>query len=108
MMSPLVLAAAPRGLRAPEEARKLALRLGQASEKGPGKAKILGLIKNRREVGDVEAFDGFTDEQLVEEAAKRARELGIAGPRLVELKFNGCVSPGIRATGLTTSAARLW
>jgi hypothetical protein len=87
MMSPLVLAAAPKVQSAPEEARKLALRLGQASAAVAatmGKAKILGLIIDRREVGDVGAFDGFTDEQLVEEAAKRARELGIAGPRLVE------------------------
>jgi hypothetical protein len=49
-----------------------------------GKAKILGLIIDRREVGDVGAFDGLTDEQLVQEAAKRARALGIGGPRLVE------------------------
>jgi hypothetical protein len=49
-----------------------------------GKARVLGPIIDRREVGDVGAFDGFTDEQLVEEAARRARELGIAGPRLVE------------------------
>ena len=48
------------------------------------KAKILGLIIDRREVGNVGAFDGFTDEQPVEEAARRARSLGIAGPRLVE------------------------
>jgi phage terminase small subunit len=48
------------------------------------KAKILGLIIDRREVGDVGAFDNLTDEQLVEEAWRRARELGIAGPRLVE------------------------
>ena len=70
-----------------EEARKLALKRGQASAAVAatmGKAKILGLIIDRREVGDVGAFDGLTDEQLVEEAAKRARELGIAGPRLVE------------------------
>ena len=63
-----------------EEARQLALRLGQASAAVAatmGKAKILGLIIDRREVGDVGAFDGFTDEQLVEEAAKRARELGL-------------------------------
>ena len=65
----------------------LALKLGQASaavQATMGKAKILGLIIDRREVGDVGAFDGLTDEQLVEQAAKRARELGIAGPRLVE------------------------
>ena len=49
-----------------------------------GKAKLLGLVTDRREVGDVGAFDGFTDEQLAEEAARRARSLGIAGPRLVE------------------------
>jgi hypothetical protein len=49
-----------------------------------GKAKILGLVIDRREVGDVGAFDGFPDEQLAEEAARRARSLGIAGPRLVE------------------------
>ena len=48
------------------------------------KAKILGLIIDRREVGNVGPFDGFTDEQLVEDAVKRARALGIAGPRLVE------------------------
>jgi len=49
-----------------------------------GKAKICGLIIDRREVGDVGAFDNLTDEQLVEEAWRRARELGIAGPRLAE------------------------
>ena len=48
------------------------------------KAKILGLIIDRREVGNVSRFDGFTDEQLVEEAARLARSLGIAGPREVE------------------------
>ena len=49
-----------------------------------GKAKILGLIIDRREVGDVGAFDHLTDEELVAPAAKKARELGIAGPHLVE------------------------
>jgi hypothetical protein len=70
-----------------EEARQLALRLGQASaavQCTMGKAKILGLIIDRREVGDVGAFDSWTDEQLVEEAARLARSLGIAGPRLIE------------------------
>jgi hypothetical protein len=43
-----------------------------------GKAKILGLIIDRREVGDVGAFNGWTDEELVEEAVRRARALGIA------------------------------
>jgi hypothetical protein len=49
-----------------------------------GKARILGLISDRRVVGDAGPFDGFTDEQLVEEATRLARSLGIAGPRLVE------------------------
>jgi hypothetical protein len=49
-----------------------------------GKAKICGLIIDRREVGDVGKFDSWTDEQLVEEAARMARELGITGPPLVE------------------------
>jgi len=66
---------------------KLALKRGQASAAAQcsmGKAKILGLIIDRREVGDVGQFDGFTDEQLVEEATRMARELGITGPPLVE------------------------
>jgi hypothetical protein len=70
-----------------QAARKLALKNRQAPaavQASMGKARILGLIIDRREVGDPGAFDGFTDEQLVEEAAKRARALGIAGPRLVE------------------------
>ena len=29
-------------------------------------------------------FDGYTDEELVADAARRARELGIAGPVAVE------------------------
>ena len=41
-----------------------------------GKAKILGLIIDRREVGDAGAFDHLTDEQLMEEAKKRAKALG--------------------------------
>ena len=49
-----------------------------------GMARILGLIIDRREVGNVGAFDDMTDEELVRKAAKKARELGIAGLRLVE------------------------
>jgi hypothetical protein len=41
-----------------------------------GKAKLLGLIIDRREVGDVGSFDNLTDEELVEEAKKRAKALG--------------------------------
>ena len=70
-----------------EEARKLALKLGQASaavQCSMGKAKICGLIVDRREVGEAGAFDAMTDEELMAEAVKRARELGIAGPHLVE------------------------
>jgi hypothetical protein len=39
------------------------------------------LIVDRREVGDAGAFDHMTDEELMQEAVKRARELGIAGPQ---------------------------
>jgi hypothetical protein len=70
-----------------EETRKLALKRGQASAvvaATMGKAKILGLIIDRREVNEVGKFDSLTDEELVEEATRRARALGIAGPRLVE------------------------
>ena len=49
-----------------------------------GKAKILGLIIDRREVGEAGAFDDLTDEELVALAARKARELGFAGPREVE------------------------
>jgi hypothetical protein len=48
------------------------------------KAKILGLIIDRREAGDAGAFDDMTDEELISAAARKARELGIAGPRELE------------------------
>jgi hypothetical protein len=70
-----------------EEARQLALKRGQASAAAQcsiGKAKICGLIIDRREVGEAGAFDNMTDEQLIEEATARAKRLGFAGPRLVE------------------------
>jgi len=70
-----------------EEARQLALKLGQASAAVAatmGKAKITGRIIDRREVGEAGAFDALTDEELIQEAARLARSLGIAGPRLVE------------------------
>jgi hypothetical protein len=47
-----------------------------------GKAKILGLIIDRREVGDVGAFDHLTDDELVEEAKKRAAALGLPPPKI--------------------------
>jgi hypothetical protein len=49
-----------------------------------GKAKITGRMIDRRKVGDAGAFDSWTDEELVEEAVRLARSLGIAGPHLVE------------------------
>jgi len=70
-----------------EEARQMALELKNPSAawaSAMAKARILGLIIDRREVGDVGAFDSWTDEQLVKEAARLARSLGIVGPRLVE------------------------
>jgi len=70
-----------------EEERKLALKRGQASAAVAatmGKAKILGLIIDRREVSDVGPFDALTDEELVALAAKKARDLGLAGPQLIE------------------------
>jgi hypothetical protein len=45
-----------------------------------GMARICGLIIDRREVGEVGAFSGYTDEQLLQEAMDRARRLGLAGP----------------------------
>jgi hypothetical protein len=51
-----------------DEERQLALKRAQASaavQASMGKAKILGLIIDRREVGDVGRFDSFTNEQLV-------------------------------------------
>ena len=44
--------------------------------------KILGLIIDRREVGDVGAFDHLTDDELVEEAKKRAAALGLPPPKI--------------------------
>ena len=49
-----------------EQARLLAIELGQSGgawQAAMAKAKTLGLVIDRREVGDVGAFDGFTDEQ---------------------------------------------
>jgi hypothetical protein len=47
-----------------------------------GKAKILGLILDRREVGEVGAFDHMTDEQLLEHAKKQAEALGLSPRKL--------------------------
>ena len=47
-----------------------------------GKARLLGLIIDRREVGEVGAFDHMTDEELVNEAKKRAESLGLPPPKI--------------------------
>ena len=68
-----------------EHARKVAedARNGSAMAMATmGKAKILGLIIDRREVGDVGAFDHLTDDELVEEAKKRAAALGLPPPKI--------------------------
>jgi hypothetical protein len=44
-----------------------------------GMARICGLFIDRRQVGEVGAFSGYTDEQLLQEALDRARRLGLAG-----------------------------
>lgn len=68
-------------MRELEEARQLAFARGQASaavSATVGKARLAGLIIERREVGQPGQFDGMTDEQLVEEATRRAKELGLS------------------------------
>lgn len=70
-----------------EEARQVAYENDQAAamvSATVAKARITGNIIDRREVGEAGAFDGMTDEELVADAARRARELGIVGPQLVE------------------------
>ena len=48
------------------------------------KARITGNIIDRRAVGEASPYDALTDEELVREATKKARALGIAGLRLVQ------------------------
>jgi hypothetical protein len=43
-------------------------------------ARVCGLVVDRREVGEVGAFDHMTDEQLMEDVMARAKRLGLAGP----------------------------
>jgi hypothetical protein len=43
-------------------------------------ARICGLIIDRREVGDVGAFDHLSDDELVEEAKRSAAKLGLLRP----------------------------
>jgi len=49
-----------------------------------GQARILGVIIDRREVGDPGEFSEMSDAELVAKAAREARELGIAGPAPVK------------------------
>jgi hypothetical protein len=70
-----------------EEAREMAVDKGNpdgVTRAVIAMARITGNIIDRREVGPASPFDGMTDEELVTCATKRARELGIVGPRLVE------------------------
>jgi hypothetical protein len=53
-----------------------------------GMARVTGQIIDRREVGDVGAFSGHTDEELMRIASERAARLGIhpdpaVSPKLV-------------------------
>ena len=68
-----------------EEERQLALKRGQTSAAVAatmGKAKLLGLIIDRREVSNVGAFDHMSDDELLSEARKRAAALGLPPPKL--------------------------
>ncbi len=61
-----------------DEIRSLAVKDGQQSaavQAVMGKAKILGLVIDRREQGDPGAFDTLTDDQLAERAGKKSQQL---------------------------------
>ena len=65
-----------------EDARLLALKLGQASAAVAatmGEAKITGHIIDRREVGDAGAFDDMTDEELISEPRARLVNWALPG-----------------------------
>jgi|RhiMetdeSRZDD1v2_1073273.scaffolds.fasta_scaffold3392457_1 hypothetical protein len=63
-----------------------------------GKAKILGLIIDRREVGEAGAFDNMTDEQLIEEAKVAKPRLKLVAAATVKQTVQPSVA-GRRATG---------
>jgi hypothetical protein len=48
-----------------------------------GMARVLGMIIDRREVGEAGAFANYTDEQLIEDIRARAARLGLPAPALV-------------------------
>jgi hypothetical protein len=73
-----------------EVARQLAMQKGQASaavQATMGKAKLTGLIVDRREVGGAGEFDHLTDEELVAEAYRMTRELGLIPPETGSLSL---------------------
>ena len=66
-----------------EEVRRVALDAGQTSaavQAIMGQAKIVGAIIDRREVAGPGEFDHMTDAELIEKAARDARELGLTAP----------------------------
>ena len=68
-----------------EEARQIAKKARNGSAMAMaslGKAKVQGLIVDRREVGEVGAFTSMTDEELLEEAKRRAEALRFHPPKL--------------------------
>ena len=63
-----------------DEIRSLAVTAGQQSaavQAVMGKAKILGLVIDRREQGDPGAFDTMTEDQLEAAAQKKAQHLNV-------------------------------
>ena len=70
-----------------------------------GKAKILGLIIDRREVGEAGAFDNKTDEQLIEEAKVAKPRLKLVAAATVKRTVQPSVA-GRRATGAAGTQAR--
>ena len=66
-----------------EEARLLAIKENQSSaavQATMGKAKLTGHIIDRREVGQPGELTSLSDSELVEKAAREARELGLPVP----------------------------
>jgi hypothetical protein len=90
-----------------EVSRQLAMKKGQASaavQATMGKAKLTGLIVDRREVGGAGEIDHLTDEELLAEASRMARELGLLPPETGSLSLP---SPTMhRAIGHGASTAR--
>jgi hypothetical protein len=89
-----------------ETARQLAMTKGQASaavQATMGKAKLAGLIVDRREVGGAGEFDHLTDEELVAEASRMARELGLLPPETGSLSLPSPPKQGAIGDGASTA-----